>query len=81
MQLQAKVPGVIAEHEAGELLVRQYGDAEAAGAVGLAGLFGLFVMKAIWPSLNDAFGVMLSTGFYGGHGTAAAMGVAFHNLG
>ena len=48
---------------------------------GLAGLFGLFVMKAIWPSLNDAFGVMLSTGFYGGHGTAAAIGGAFNNLG
>ncbi len=48
---------------------------------GLAGLFGLFVLKAIWPDLNDAFGVMLSTGFYGGHGTAAAVGAAFEGLG
>ena len=48
---------------------------------GLAGLFGLFVLKAIWPNLNDAFGVMLSTGFYGGHGTAAAIGSAFEGLG
>ena len=48
---------------------------------GVMGLFGLFVMKFIWPNLNDAFGVMLSTGFYGGHGTAAAIGEAFNGLG
>ena len=48
---------------------------------GLMGLFGLFVLKVIWPELNDAFGVMLSTGFYGGHGTAAAIGEAFNGLG
>ena len=45
------------------------------------GLFGLLVLKMIWPELNPAFGVMLPTGFYGGHGTAAAIGSAFHNLG
>ena len=48
---------------------------------GLAGLFGLFVIKQIWPGLNDAFGIMLPTGFYGGHGTAAAIGSAFEGLG
>lgn len=48
---------------------------------GIMGLFGLFVMKVIWPNLNDAFGIMLSTGFYGGHGTAAAIGEAFNGLG
>lgn len=48
---------------------------------GILGIFGLFVMKVIWPDLNDAFGVMLSTGFYGGHGTAAAIGEAFNGLG
>lgn len=48
---------------------------------GLAGLFGLFVIKQIWPDLNDAFGIMLSTGFYGGHGTSAAIGAAFDSLG
>ena len=48
---------------------------------GIMGLFGLFVMKLIWPNLNDAFGIMLSTGFYGGHGTAAAIGEAFNGLG
>jgi ESS family glutamate:Na+ symporter len=45
------------------------------------GLFGLLVLRLIWPELNPAFGVMLPTGFYGGHGTAAAIGSAFHGLG
>ena len=45
------------------------------------GLFGLLVLKLIWPGLSDAFGVMLPTGFYGGHGTAAAIGSAFEGLG
>lgn len=45
------------------------------------GLFGLLVLRLIWPELNPAFGVMLPTGFYGGHGTAAAIGSAFENLG
>lgn len=48
---------------------------------GLVGLFGLFILKLIWPELNDAFGIMLPTGFYGGHGTAAAIGSAFEGLG
>ena len=48
---------------------------------GIMGLFGLFVLKVIWPDLNDAFGIMLSTGYYGGHGTAAAIGEAFAGLG
>ena len=47
----------------------------------LMGLFGLFVLNLIWPELNPAFGVMLPTGFYGGHGTAAAIGSAFEGLG
>jgi len=47
----------------------------------IAGFFGLFVLKLIWPDLNDAFGIMLPTGFYGGHGTAAAIGSAFEGLG
>ena len=45
------------------------------------GLFGLLVLNLIWPELNQAFGVMLPTGFYGGHGTAAAIGSAFDGLG
>lgn len=47
---------------------------------GVMGLIGLFVIKAIWPHLHDAFGIMLPTGFYGGHGTAAAIGSAFEGL-
>ncbi len=46
-----------------------------------AGLFGLLIINVIWPEINSAFGIMLSTGFYGGHGTAAAIGEAFNNLG
>lgn len=45
------------------------------------GLFGLLVLQFVWPELNPAFGVMLPTGFYGGHGTAAAIGSAFDGLG
>ena len=47
----------------------------------IMGLFGLLVLRLIWPQLNPAFGVMLPTGFYGGHGTAAAIGSAFEGLG
>ena len=47
----------------------------------LVGLFGLFVINVIWPELHPAFGIMLPTGFYGGHGTAAAIGAAFKDLG
>lgn len=47
----------------------------------VTGLFGLLVLKLIWPELNSAFGIMLSTGFYGGHGTAAAIGSAFEGMG
>ena len=48
---------------------------------GVMGLLGILVFKQIWPSLNDSFGVMLPTGFYGGHGTAAAIGSAYEGLG
>lgn len=47
----------------------------------IVGFFGLFFLKVIWPELNSAFGIMLPTGFYGGHGTAAAIGAAFEGLG
>lgn len=47
---------------------------------GVMGLLGIYLFKTIWPDLNSAFGAMLSTGFYGGHGTAAAIGSAFENL-
>ena len=47
---------------------------------GIVGLFGLFVVNMIWPDLHPAFGMMFPTGFYGGHGTAAAVGAAFEGL-
>ena len=47
---------------------------------GLIGLFGLFVIGSIWPDLHDAFGIMFPVGFYGGHGTAAAIGDSFEQL-
>ena len=47
---------------------------------GLVGLIGLFVFKMIWPDLHSAFAMMFPVGFYGGHGTAAAVGSAFEGL-
>ncbi|PLX34947.1 MAG: sodium:glutamate symporter [Clostridiales bacterium] len=44
---------------------------------GLGALFGLVVIKAIWGDVNPGFGLMLASGFSGGHGTAAAIGDAF----
>lgn len=43
---------------------------------GWAMLLSLFVFGAIWQ-LNPGFGYMLATGFFGGHGTAAAVGSSF----
>ena len=48
---------------------------------GLGSLFGIWVLCRIWPDLNPAFGLMLASGFSGGHGTAAAIGAAFEGLG
>ena len=41
----------------------------------LVGLFGLYVIKLIWPDLNDAFGIMLPTGFYGGRYRVRVRGI------
>lgn len=43
-------------------------------------LLSLYVLDRFFP-LNDGFGLMLATGFYGGHGTAAAVGSTFADLG
>lgn len=40
----------------------------------------LLVLNKIWP-LHDGFGLVLATGFYGGHGTAAAVGNMFMETG
>ncbi len=37
----------------------------------IMGLFGIFVLSLVWPSLNQAFGIMLPVGFYGCEYTVA----------
>lgn len=43
--------------------------------------FTLAVLLKFFPDLNPGFGLLLPTGFYGGHGTAAAVGSTFEDLG
>jgi len=47
---------------------------------GIGGLIGLLILNHIWP-LNPGFGITMPTGFCGGHGSAAAIGQAFSQLG
>lgn len=44
------------------------------------GLLGILVLGHFWP-LNDSFGISMPAGFCGGHGSAAAIGSAFAELG
>lgn len=46
----------------------------------LGGLLGLLVLNQIWP-LSPGFGITMPSGYCGGHGTAAAIGQAFEQLG
>ena len=48
-------------------------------AVGIA--LTLTVIKAMVPDINPGFGVLMASGFTGGHGTAAAVGNTFEELG
>lgn len=48
-------------------------------AAGMA--LALGILNKIWPSLNDGFGLLMATGFYGGHGTAAAVGAIYKEHG
>ena len=48
---------------------------------GLGILFTLLVLKSIWQDLNPGFGSVIAAGFVGGHGTAAAIGETFSELG
>ena len=41
----------------------------------------MLVFVRIFPQLNDSFGTLLVSGFYGGHGTAVAVGDTLVNLG
>lgn len=47
----------------------------------LGGLLGLLVLQYIWPEIGAGFGITMPSGFCGGHGTAAAVGEAFKNMG
>lgn len=44
------------------------------------GLLGLLILNQFWP-LSPGFGITMPSGFCGGHGTAAAIGQAFGQLG
>lgn len=48
-------------------------------AVGM--LVTITVLTKLYPALNENFGLMMATGFYGGHGTAAAVGKSLADLG
>ncbi|MFV0497556.1 MAG: sodium/glutamate symporter [Candidatus Fimivivens sp.] len=44
-------------------------------------LFSICVISKLFPQINYGFGLLLAAGFSGGHGTAAAVGSAFADLG
>ena len=48
---------------------------------GLVPTFSILVISNLWPEINYGFGLLLAAGFSGGHGTAAAVGSSFANLG
>lgn len=48
-------------------------------AVGM--LITVYGLVHFYPELSPNFGLMMATGFYGGHGTAAAVGSALQKLG
>jgi len=39
------------------------------------------IIKALVPGINEGFGILMASGFTGGHGTAAAVGSTFAELG
>ena len=47
----------------------------------MAGLVGLLLAKTVWPDLELTFGLLLASGFAGGHGNATAMGTALEEYG
>ena len=44
-------------------------------------LIGVLILPLLFNGINAGFGVLLPAGFVGGHGTAAAMGAAFQDMG
>ena len=65
-------------HEIGRMWV--YSQAGMLLQWAFGGLLGLLILNQIWP-LSAAFGITMPSGFCGGHGTAAAIGQAFGQLG
>lgn len=43
--------------------------------------FSIVFISKLVPDINYGFGLILAAGFYGGHGTAAAVGTSFEKLG
>ncbi len=46
-----------------------------------AGLFGLLLTTLFWPEINPGFGITMSAGFMGGHGSASVVGEIYNSLG
>ena len=44
-------------------------------------IFSILVISSLFPDINYAFGLLLASGFSGGHGTAAAVGSSLAQLG
>ena len=44
-------------------------------------MFSMWVVSVFVPDINNGFGLLLAAGFYGGHGTAAAIGSTFEKAG
>lgn len=51
------------------------------GQYGVFVLIGLTVLPILFPGIHEAFGMMLPSGFIGGHGTAAAVGTVVAEAG
>jgi glutamate:Na+ symporter, ESS family len=46
---------------------------------GIGLLFSMTILQLVFPEINQNFGSVLAAGFFGGHGTAAALGDSFTN--
>jgi len=51
------------------------------GQWGVGILLAALVLRPFWPDLDPGFGALIAVGFVGGHGTAAAVGQVYAELG
>lgn len=51
------------------------------GQFGVFILIGVLVLPLAFPNIHEGFGLLLPAGYVGGHGTAAAIGTAFADMG